>query len=219
VEPEALEDDEIVRRVRGGERGLFAVLMRRHNRRIYRAVRSVIRNEAEVEEVMQQAYLNAYAHLDQFAGDAQLSTWLVRIALNEALGHRRKARPLLSLDDPNISLENTMSATPSTESAPPNPEAHAEMRELAALLEVAIEGLPELYRTTFMLREVEGLTTSETAAAEGTNENVVKQRLHRARALIKERLTTEVGAVLPTTFSFDARRCDRVVAAVLAAIA
>lgn len=205
-----------MRRVRGGDRASFAILMRRHNRRIYRAVRSVVRNEAEVEEVMQQAYLNAYAHLDQFAGDAQVSTWLVRIALNEALARRRKARPLLSLDDPNLSLENTMAVTPSTESPPPTPETRAEARELAALLEGAIEGLPDLYRTTFMLREVEGLTTSETAAAEGTNENVVKQRLHRARALIRERLTAQVGAALPGTFPFDARRCDRVVAAVLA---
>lgn len=214
AEAQLLDDAEVVHRVRGGDPVLFELLMRRHNQRVYRAVRSVIRNDAEIEEVMQQAYLNAYAHLHQFEGSAQFSTWLVRIALNEALARRRKNRPHLSTDDPDMSLEASMPS----DSAPPTPEAQVESHELTALLEAAIESLPDLYRTTFVLREVEGLSTTETALAEGTNENVVKQRLHRARAFIRRQLTAQVGAALGSAFPFDARRCDRVVAAVLANI-
>jgi RNA polymerase sigma-70 factor (ECF subfamily) len=206
-------DEEIARRVLAGETALFEVLMRRHNQRVYRAIRSVLRDEAEVEDAMQQAYLSAYLHLAEFEGSARLSTWLVRIAVNEALGRLRRDRRRLALAD---AIEGT---APMTNPPPETPEDTADRRELTAMLEREVDGLPELYRTVFVLREVEGLTTADAAQALGTSEDVVKTRLHRARGLLHERLAALADARRGEIFAFHAPRCDRVVAAVMDAIA
>jgi RNA polymerase sigma-70 factor, ECF subfamily len=209
----ALPDSEIVRRVRGGDRALFEVLMRRHNQRIYRAARAIVKDETEVEDVMQQAYINAFLHLHQFEERAEFSTWLTRIALNEAFARRQKLRTLESV---TANVDADRGAFMDTIRSPqPDPERQAYAQELRQVLEDAVDELPETYRAVFMLRDVEGLSTSETSAGLGLGEEAVKTRLHRARAMIRRAVSARVGAVAAGAFQFPATRCDRVVAAVL----
>jgi RNA polymerase sigma-70 factor, ECF subfamily len=211
-----LPDEEIVKRIRAGDRGLFEILMRRHNQRLYRAARAVLKDEREVEDVMQQAYINAFTHLPQFQERSRFSTWMTRITLNEAFGRRRKMRrsDILTAAD-----EDSARAVVDTARSPlPDPERQAYGQELSRVLEAAIDTLPETYRTVFMLRDIEGLSTGETCDGLGLGEEVVKTRLHRARAMIRDAVTARVGAAGPAAFQFHAPRCDRVVAAVLARI-
>jgi RNA polymerase sigma-70 factor (ECF subfamily) len=210
--PDILPDEEIVRRVRAGERDLYELLMRRHNQRVYRAIRAVVRDEAEVEDVMQQAYVLAYFHLDQFAGMARFSTWLVRIAINEAL-RRARTSPYLVLVTEADSEEAGAAMNKPVEGR--TPEDEAESREMVGLVERAIDGLPEIYRRVVVLREIEGLSTAEVADVLRTSEDVVKTRLHRARALLQSQVRTS-HADLSSAFPFGAQRCDRIVAAVMA---
>jgi RNA polymerase sigma-70 factor, ECF subfamily len=216
----ALPDAEVVRRVRAGESALFEILMRRHNQRVYRTARAILKDEAEVEDVMQQAYVNAFTHLHQFEERSQFSTWLTRITLNEAFGRRRKTGRTESLTTPASGAHDEggefMHEPASTA---PDPEQRAYAQELRGVLEEAIDALPETYRAVFMLREVEGLSTIETGEGLGLGEATVKTRLHRARAMIRRVVTDRLGQVAPGTFQFHASRCDRVVAAVLSRIA
>ena len=214
-----LSDDRIVAQILEGQTALFEVLMRRHNQRVYRAVRAVMNEEADVEDVMQQAYINAFTHLDQFEERAQFSTWLIRIALNEAFARRRKikgpgsvVRIRLELDDDRRGYMDTLISP----DADPERQAYAE--ELRRVLEAAVEALPDNYRTVFMLRDIEGLSTSETGEGLGLGEEAVKTRLHRARAMIRRAVTERIGGVAADAFQFHAPRCDRVVTAVLARI-
>jgi RNA polymerase sigma-70 factor, ECF subfamily len=207
---EALSDAEVARRVVGGDRASFEILMRRHNTRVWRAIRSVLRDEADAEDAMQQAWLSAYQHLGQFQGGSAFTTWLTRIALNEGLARLRRSDPLGAAAELD---EDTMDATAS---APPDPERRAAGRQLAALVEEAIDGLPVNHRTVVMLREVEGLSTAEAAEALGVSEEVVKVRLHRARQALREALWARTGAAAGEAFTFLAPRCDRMVASVFA---
>ncbi len=204
-------DEELVRRIVDGDAALFEILMRRHNQRIYRAVRAVLRADDDAEDVMQQAYLNAYQHLHQFAGDAQFSTWLTRIAVNEALGRLRKRTRALDqgTEDVDISL---------VESHTPDPEQQASHSELRDVMEREVAALPDAFRVVVVMRDVEGLSTSETAECLGISEDLVKQRLHRARAMLRENLYQRAGVTLASLFAFGNARCDRVVAAVMARI-
>jgi RNA polymerase sigma-70 factor (ECF subfamily) len=209
----ALSDEEVVQRVVAGEPALFELLVRRHNQKIYRTARAIVKNEAEAEDVMQQAYIAAYQHLAEFKGDAQVSTWLVRIAVNEALGRLRKAKKLSLVDDESV-WESLMSqSTP-----PPSPEQQASTHELSQVLEAMVDTLPEIYRLVFTLREIEEMSTAETAAALGVSEDVVKQRLHRAKALIDDQLRKRTLAEAKTAFAFEAPRCNRITAAVMAKV-
>jgi RNA polymerase sigma-70 factor, ECF subfamily len=210
--PELLSDEEIVRRVRAGERDLYELLLRRHNQRVYRAIRSVIRDDADAEDVMQQAYILAYTHLSQFAGAAQFSTWLVRIAINEALRRARTSSHLVLVNNED---SEEAGATMTKPDGAPNPEEEAQSHEMMALVERALDELPEKYRTVLMLREIEGLSTAEVAEVLATSEDVVKTRLHRARGLLQSRVS---HGDLAGAFSFGAHRCDRIVAAVMGAI-
>lgn len=208
----APSDAEVVRRVLLGERALFELLMRRYNRRVYRAVRSIVRDEQEAEDAMQQAYLQAYTHLGEFEGASSFSTWLTRIAINEALAALRKGRRLVAMDEVPEAADDVM-RSPSE-----GPEERAVARESMRLVERAVDELPALYRTAFMLREVEQLSTAETAASLGITEEAVKVRLHRARLSLRGALAETVGEALPQAFSFFAPRCNRVVARVMAAL-
>jgi len=203
---DTLTDAEIVRRVLAGETSLFELIMRRYNQRVYRSVRAIVRDESDAEDVMQQAYVNAFAHLGQFAERAAFSTWLTRIAINEALA-RIRPRALQLVDD---------DALPELESPSPNPEEAAMTSEIKEVVESEISALPESYRSVFMLREVEGLSTLETAECLGVSEDVVKTRLHRARAMLREKIyrRTSFGSV----FTFGQSRCDRIVVNVMARI-
>lgn len=208
-------DAAIVQRVLAGDHALFELLMRRHNQRLYRAARAVLKDEQEVEDVMQQAYINAYTHLHQFEQRSQFSTWLTRIALNEAFGRRRKRRALESMMEMLPERSDPTELMASISAPEPDPERQAYAQELHRVLEDAVDTLPETYRVVFMLRDVEGLSTSETGEGLGLGEEAVKTRLHRARAMIRRAVTERIGRVAADAFQFQAPRCDRVVAAVL----
>ena len=208
-----LTDEDLVEQVLNGQTGLFEILMRRHNERIYRTARAVVGDEAEAEDVMQQAYVNAYTHLRQFKGHAKFSTWLTRIAVNEGIARRRRRGMYESFE------EDTSMPTPMTLTAYANPEKEAFVLELRGLLESAVDDLADGYREVFMLREVEGLSTAETAESLGLSEDVIKTRLSRARGMLRRGLADRAGIVTGEAFPFQRRRCDRVVAAVMARIA
>ena len=213
----ALSDDEVVARVRGGEPALFEILMRRYNQRLYRAVRAVIGAETEVEDIMQQAYMNAFAHLAAFEFRSQFSTWLTRIALNEAFARRRRRQRVTGVSPTGESDAREPLST--LMASGPDPERQAYASELQRILERAVDGLPETYRLAYILRDVDGLSTAGTADALGIREEAVKTRLHRARALIRRSVAAEIGVTAPDIFQFPAARCDRVVSAVLARVA
>ena len=209
-----LSDETIVERVRAGEAALYEIIVRRHNQRLYRTIRAVLRDDRDVEDVMQQAYIDAYTHLDQFRGTAKFSTWLTRIAVNRAIRTGRgRSGPVLvaAAVDPELAIEQT----PATHI---DPEHAMYGHELKVVLESLIEQLPEQFRVVFVMREVEGLSTAETAACLEINEETVKTRLHRAKRLLKDRLDRQLGPVVNGVYAFHLSRCDRVVAGVMAAI-
>ncbi len=208
-----ITDEEIVARVVNGETLLFELLMRRHNQRVYRTIRAILGADDEAEDVMQQTYLNAFAHLKSFAGQARFSTWLTSIAVNEALGRRRRsgaaALRVVSAeegdDDPILQIR----------ASGPDPEQQVMTSELQHLVEQEIMALAENYRTVLVLRQVEGLSTEETAAILGISTDVVKTRLRRARVMLREALLERAGVTFDRLFAFPATRCDRVVHAVM----
>jgi RNA polymerase sigma-70 factor (ECF subfamily) len=210
-----LDDAAIVARVRDGETGLFAVLVRRHNERLYRAARSILRNDAEAEDAMQQAYLNAFRSLHQFAGRASFATWLTRIAVHEALARLRRRRQPTGMDMTE-DLEPDRTPDPARLD---DPERELHAAEVARLLEAAIDALPIAYRCVFVLREVQGLSTLEAAESLEVSEDVVKTRLLRARALLRQELYERTGFASAAAFAYHRDRCDRMVAAVEGAIA
>lgn len=206
----ALSDEQIVAQVVAGQTALFEVLMRRHNERIYRAARAILRDETEAEDVMQQAYVNAYSHLRQFDARAKFSTWLTRIAINEAITRARKRGRYEWLDEEDTEIGAALMA-----SREQDPERQAFASELGKLVEAAVDGLPDGAREVFMLRDVEGLSTAEVSECLGVSEDVVKTRLSRARAALRRDLYERAGLAAPTAFSFQRPRCDRIVAAVM----
>ena len=208
-----LADEEIVRRVMTGEHALFEVLMRRYNQRLYRVARSILRDEAEAEDVMQQAYVNAYVHLDQFADRARFSTWLTRIAVHEALARfRRRGRAR------QVDLSSDSNGHAALRSEGLDPEQALRASELRRVLERSLDALPRSARTLFIMREVEGLTTAETAECLGVSEDVVKTRLHRARLRLRKDLLERVGLARQDLFTFLVPRCDRMVSRVFASL-
>ena len=209
----ALTDEEVVARVIAGETPLFEVLMRRHNQRVYRAARAILRDDREAEDVVQEAYVNAYAHLAQFDGRAKFSTWLTKIAVYEALLRAKRSARDNPLDD-RTENDAMLPTAPS-----PDPERLAFGSELRVLIESAIDSLGDGYREVFMLRQVEGLSTAETAEALGISEDVVKTRLSRARHAMQHHLLEGTGAASAHAFTFGQARCDAIVAAVIARIA
>ena len=209
-----LTDEEVVRLVVSGQTALYEVLMRRHNERLYRVARAILRDDAEAEDVLQQAYVNAYAHLRQFGGKAQFSTWLTRIAINEALARLRRRGRYEPLEEEPSNVETFMPPAPSRD-----PEEQAFSGELRSLLEWAVDRLPDGGREVFVMRDVEGMRTAEAAAALDVSEDVVKTRLSRARAALRRDILEHTGATTADVFRFYRPRCDRVVAKVLARIA
>lgn len=211
-----IPDEEVVKRVGAGETALYEILMRRYNQRLYRVARSILRNDAEAEDVMQEAYVRAYEHLNQFAGEAKFSTWLTKIAVYEALGRvRRRGRT----EDLDSGLDAGLHVMAKATSATRDPERQAYDHELRLVLERAIDALPEIYRLVFMLRTVEGLTVAETAACLDIGAEAVKTRLHRGRSLLRKDLQQRAGVVTAEAFPFHLSRCDRVVEAVFRRIA
>lgn len=213
-ERDALSDEEVVRRVRAGQVDLFEVLMRRYNQRVYRLARTVLRSDAEAEETTQEAWVRAYEHLDQFEGRAAFSTWLSRIALHEAWVRSRKAKRFETIEPGPGEEGREMTRA----AVGPDPEGRAFGQEVRTLVEAAVEALPEMYRTVFVLRHVEELSTTETAELLELSEETVKTRLHRARSALREELLAGAGPGIKLAFPFLGPRCDRMVASVLARI-
>ena len=203
---EQLSDGDIVRRVLDGDTALFEILMRRYNQRVYRAVRAVLRSDDDTDDVMQQAYLNAFANLRQFAERASFSTWLIRIAVNEALARTKKRNRWQGGDE--LAFENV-------ESIERNPEQQALTSQMREVVEAELAALPAIYRTILVLRDVEGLSTAETAECLDVSEDVVKTRVHRARAMLREGLVKRAGVTIESIYEFGNARCDAVVATVM----
>jgi RNA polymerase sigma-70 factor (ECF subfamily) len=212
---ESLTDEEVVHRVLAGETALYEVIMRRYNQRLYRVARAILHNDGEAEDVMQDAYVRAYEHLGQFAARAPFSTWLTRIAVHESLARLRRQNRNQSLDEPEYDGDLSMNLTAKS----PNPEQAASGAQLRELLEEAVLGLPENYRTVIMLRDIEELSTAETASVLDLTEDNVKVRLHRGHGMVRSWLLERIGANAKEAFPFMGARCDRVVAAVFARLA
>ena len=212
----ANEADLIARAVQKDERAVRAIIQQ-HNRRLYRLARSVVRDDSEAEDVLQDAYVRAFSALPEFRGESGLGTWLARIVLNEALGRLRRKRPTIQLTD--IDRAHTMPAhvIPFPLTHPqPDPERAMAQRQIHAMLERAIDELPEAFRTVLVARVIEDMSIGETAALLDLKPETVKTRLHRARGLLKAALDKHIGAALTETFPFDGRRCERVADAVVA---
>jgi RNA polymerase sigma-70 factor (ECF subfamily) len=216
----SLSDEALATKVRAGETGAFAAIMQRYNRRLYRVARGLMRDDAEAEDVVQAAYLRAFAALGGFRGDASFATWLTRIVLNEALGRLRGRRPtaeLAALDREDGDARARLIMFPGV-NMPADPEAAAARSQIRRLLENAIDTLPDPFRLVFVMRDVEEMSVDETSAQLGIRPETVKTRLHRARRLLRAELHGRLSSALADTFPFGGARCARITAAVLAKI-
>ncbi|MDD5248660.1 MAG: RNA polymerase sigma factor [Rhodocyclaceae bacterium] len=194
-----------------GEPHAFERMMRQHNRRLFRVARSILGDDAEAEDALQDGYIHAYRAMADFRGESQLATWLTRIIVNQALERKRRRRiPVETEGDIELISAGDNSVRPET------PESLAIRGELRRLIESSIDGLPATYRTVFILRAVEGLSVEETAASLGISQANTKTRFLRARAQLRDALGQHLGPLLENVFAFDGRRCDRIVSRVCA---
>ncbi|MHB2206343.1 RNA polymerase sigma factor [Methylobacterium sp. CM6257] len=209
------DEAELLEQARRQDPAAVRQMLQQHNRRLYRIARSIVRDESEAEDVLQEAYVRAFTHLNTFRGEARFSTWLTRIVINEALGRLRRQRPAL---DPSVGRAPNIGAQiipfPHA-SASLDPEALMAQHEVRTLLEQAIDRLPDAFRTVLVARLVEDLSTEETAALLGLRPETVKTRLHRARRLLRRDLEERIGPVLADVFPFAGLRCKRLTDAVL----
>jgi RNA polymerase sigma-70 factor, ECF subfamily len=213
-----LGDVELARRIVAADEAAFEALMRQHNGALFRVARAILKNNADAEEVLQEAYLAAYRHMGEFRADAKLSTWLTRIVINQALGKlrsRHRNRVVVPFGDlgPWERAQSTRDRIDEPESGP---ELSATRAEIRRLLEEKIDELPVAFRTVFVLREVEDLSVEETAASLAIPEATVRSRLFRARGMLRESLARELDMATGDVFHFDGERCDRIVAGVFA---
>lgn len=214
-----LPDAELAQRIAAGDHAAFTLLMRRYNRTLYRTARSILKDGAEAEDVLQEAYVLVYRGIKGFRGDAKLLTWLTRIVVNEAIARSRKTSrraEVIQLDGetewggrtPEAQMND---ALPEHE----QPEREAMRAEMRGLLEKKIDELPDAFRTVFMLRAVEEMSVEEVAACLGIPEATVRTRFFRARSLLREALSREIDFAFEEIFAFDGARCDRIVANLL----
>ncbi len=203
-----LSDEEVVVRVRGGDTAVYEVLMRRYNQRLFRIARAILRDDDEAEDVTQETYVRAYASLHQFAGKAQFSTWLAKIAVYEASNRLRQRKRLQEVPASPDRERQTMETIKSSD---PDPEQQTLRRETVSLLEQAVDTLPDTYRCVFVLREIENMSTNETANCLELTEETVKVRLLRARQMLRKELYARAGATSSQAFQFLGARCDQLV--------
>jgi RNA polymerase sigma-70 factor (ECF subfamily) len=201
------DDMQLVGDALAGEAGAFRAIMTRHNRRLYRIARSIVGNDSEAEDVLQEAYLHAFARLDSFRGESALATWLSRIVINEALGRLRKRSRTMDSIMPELPQATIIPFPPNAGAA--DPERSMAQRQILEIVERAMDALPDMFRTVFIARAVEGLSAEETAELLGLKPETVKTRLHRARKLLRERLDKEIGPLLLEAFPFAGHRCER----------
>jgi RNA polymerase sigma-70 factor (ECF subfamily) len=215
---ERLTDLELAQRIASGDKRAFELLMRRHNQILYRTARSILRDDAEAEDAAQEAWLLAYRAIGNFRGDAKLSTWLVRIVVNEAISRGRKrsrGAEVIQLSgetqEDGGAVEENVNRT-----LPEQPEHAARRAQTRKLLEAKIDELPDAFRTVFVLRALEELSVEESAVALGIPDATVRSRFFRARGLLREALSKEIDLAYGDAFAFAGARCDRIVAGVLA---
>ena len=220
VDIAACDDMELVRMARQRDGAAFRAIMQRSNRRLYRIARAVLHDDSEAEDVVQEAYMRAFAALADFRGESSLSTWLSRIVLNEALGRLRRARPTVDVTAIETRQPSQDGVIPfPLASTQLDPERTMAQRQIQVLLERAIDDLPDVFRTVLVARVVEGMSIEETADLFGLRPETVKTRLHRARRLLRDALEKQVGPVLTDAFPFDGRRCERMTNKVLERLA
>src|SRR4051794_38566836 len=214
IVPLGQDDAELVRRALGRDEAAVRAIMQANNRRLYRLARGILRNDSEAEDVVQETYVRAFTHLDQFRGDSSLSTWLSRIAMNEALGRLRRQRPGVALSSmPPGALEAEIIQFPL--SSVDDPEKSMAQREIQHVVEHAIDELPEPFRLVFITRVIEGMNVEETAEILDLKPETVKTRLHRARVMLRDNVEKKIGPVVMDAFPFAGRRCERLTCAVL----
>jgi len=209
------DDMELARRALTRDPEAFRMIMRAHNQRLYRIARGVIRNDSEAEDVVQEAYVRAFSHLESFRGESTLATWLSRIVINEALGRLRRNRQAAAFvrsGDP--AAEAQILRFPGSTGCD-DPERTMAQRQILQLVERATDNLPDTYRSVFIARVIEGLSIEETAELLGIRPETVKTRLHRARLLLRRELDEQIGPVLLDAFPFAGRRCEGLTAAVM----
>ncbi|GAA3845507.1 RNA polymerase sigma factor [[Pseudomonas] carboxydohydrogena] len=205
---ETTSDEVLVHAARGGDARAFRAILTKYNRRLYRIARGILRNDTEAEDAVQEAYVSAFTHLAAFRGESSLSTWLSRIVMNESLGRLRNRRPMAELaevETPGQAAE--IIQFPNT--ARTDPERTMAQRELLRLVERVTDELPDVYRTVFVTRVIEGMSVEDTAELLGIRIETVKTRLHRARKLVREHLDREIGPVMLDAFPFAGKRCER----------
>lgn len=211
-----LSDDDLPARISRGEQPAFEALMRRYNSRLFRTARAIVKDDAEAEDVLQDAYLHAYRHMAEFRGDSQLATWLTRIVINQALGRLRKQkrdRVVVPFPEGRGGMDDAQAGVADDKAElPPRATLRAEVRRL---LERQIDELPVAFRTVFIMRDVQDLSVQETAECLSIPSATVRTRLFRARALLREALARDVDAATIDVFGFAGDRCDRIVLAVL----
>jgi RNA polymerase sigma-70 factor (ECF subfamily) len=213
--PVGATDAELVRRALERDELAVRAIIKANNRRLYRLARGILRNDGEAEDVVQETYVRAFTHLSEFRGDSSLSTWLSRIAMNEALGRLRRERPGVELSSlPQGTLEAQIIQFPLM-SVADDPEKSMAQREIQHVVEGAIDELPEPFRIVFITRVVEGMNVEETAEILDLKPETVKTRLHRARGMLRDNVEKKIGPVIMEAFPFAGRRCDRLTEAVL----
>jgi len=209
------DDAELVRRALARDQAAVRTIIEQNNRRLYRIARSVVRSDSEAEDVVQEAYVNAFSHLDSFRGDSSLTTWLCRITMNEALARLRRERATVNLETFRAHRnEGQIIKFPQTVTSD-DPERTMAQREILQLVERATDNLPEIFRIVFVARVIEGMSVEETADLLGLRAKTVKTRLHRARRLLREQLDSQIGPILMDAFPFAGRRCERITNAII----
>jgi len=215
IAPLGSTEAELVRRARERDEAAIRSIMQSNNRRLYRLARGILRNDSEAEDVVQETYVRAFTHLQDFRGDSSLATWLGRIAINEALGRLRRQRPNVEWTSlPPGTLEAQIIQFPLS-AASEDPEKSMAQREIQHVVEHAIDDLPEAFRIVFITRVIEGMNVEETAEILGLKPETVKTRLHRARTMLRDNVEKKIGPVVMEAFPFAGKRCERLTDAVM----
>jgi RNA polymerase sigma-70 factor (ECF subfamily) len=212
-------DRALVKRIAADDHAAFECLMRRHNSRLFRIARAILKEDADAEDAVQDGYLDAFRHIAEYRGDAQVTTWLTRIVINQALMRlRRHKRERAVVRFPTGGRDDERDPPEVVDRHAESPAAATFRAEIRAMVEGRIDELPAAFRTVFVMRDVEEMTVQETAECLGIPAATVRTRLFRARALLRDALAREIDSATLEVFGFAGERCDRIVARVLAAL-
>ena len=216
IDHEGLDEAALVRLAQAGDGEAFRAIMQCGNQRLFRVARGVVRDDAEAEDVLQEAYVRAFAAIGGFRGEAGVMTWLTRIVLNEARGRLRKRRTMVGLDQIEAAQMDGAQVIPFPNAfGTASPEADAARAQIRGLIEHAVDDLPEAFRVVFIMRDIEECSIEETAANLDLKPETVKTRLHRARRLLREALDAKLASTMAEAFPFMGARCERITQAVL----